>query len=296
MSDILLDSLSPQVPHIKTCVEARYFGTLWTGHRTSSSTSSGKNILTSTSVSSSEAFAHLAACGMPAKGTPSTHGPALSTDNTAFLFTEGPYHSKQQTSQRVQETIGVMADAPVQSTSDLFGDNEDFGLAAGDDATETVPAENRAQSDRAESIDLYGDVAGVCRHANFLPFHATCKLLKICCCAYRESASQLLVTTQELLSPWCCCRVQLCKKSRRPARETHFSTTLQEPVEKFVGRNGECEHASCPRVTCCSVHPSRCRWRHVCSALWLYRAWECHTISTCKPLSITPCGQHEQRR
>ena len=63
----------------------------------------------------------------------------------------------------MQEAIGAMADAPVQSTSDLFGDNEDFGLPTVDDATETVPAENRTQSDRAESIDLYGDVAGVCR-------------------------------------------------------------------------------------------------------------------------------------
>lgn len=61
-----------------------------------------------------------------------------------------------------------MVDAPVQSTSDLFGDDEDFGL---NERAEAVPAENRAHADRAESIDLYGDVAGVCRHANLLPFY-----------------------------------------------------------------------------------------------------------------------------
>lgn len=42
-----------------------------------------------------------------------------------------------------------------------WDDNEDFGLS-NQEPTQTAPEANRALSERAESVDLYGDVAGVC--------------------------------------------------------------------------------------------------------------------------------------
>lgn len=44
--------------------------------------------------------------------------------------------------------------------SDLFGDDEDFGLPNRGQGAESAH-QGRVMSERAESVDLYGDVAGV---------------------------------------------------------------------------------------------------------------------------------------